>query len=114
MANVYSVRQFTGHNLAATNTPSAAVPAGTVWVVRDIIVYNHQAVSYGAYEALQGLFVALNSGGVIYRTPALRTLANTVYTAEIRCVMAAGTNLVVTTIEAGWDCTISGFQLTTP
>jgi Ni/Fe-hydrogenase subunit HybB-like protein len=114
VANVYSTRLFTGHALAATTTTSAAVPTGYVWDVRDVAIYNPQHVSYGGYLALQGLYVALSTGGVIFRSPPLRTLANTSYRAELRCVMAAGTYLSVTTLEAGWDVTISGYQLTLP
>lgn len=114
MANVYSTRLYYGANLAAGSFTTSAIPAGFVFVVRDIRAQNRGGSGVVAQTALNGVRVAASVGVQIWRTPASYAVTNFQYSTEGRFVMLAGETLTITTGEAGWDVAISGFQLSTP
>lgn len=115
-SSVYSKTFYSAYNLAAGTYSSSAVPTGYVWVIKEVLAYfGSPAGSISPYFAAQGLRVYITGPGpTIFRTPAMEGRAGVVYSAEMRVVLSAAQGLSIVVTDGGWDCIISGYQLTLP
>lgn len=113
MANVHSVTMFSGGpNMSTGTTTSAAVPAGFVWVIKEILALNQRT---GANFNLRGIQVqAPATLAVIFNLSIGQVVPFIMYRQECRVVLQPGQTLAVVTQEANWSCVISGYQLTLP
>lgn len=112
MANVYSQLLVVAHNIA-TGAPllPPAVPAGYIWVIRDIAAWNGQTIGF----SVQGLMIEdTTNSAPFFQTPAMLSWSQTLYHLECRQVMPTGYELVAHTNSANWNVRISGYALTTP
>lgn len=109
--NVYSISIFEGAALGSGSYVTTAVPAGYVWVVREILAINH---AHAPYEALNGVRIYRTSGATMFETGAGVTTGDKVYHQVFRKVLAAGQTMTVVVREAGWDVSIMGYQLSLP
>lgn len=91
---------------------SAAVPASTRWVIRDILCANASAEA----SHINGVTVYKNSNStVLYQVKPWDARPGRAYQYDGRAVLEAGDKIGVQLYDSGvWSVTISGFQLTLP
>lgn len=112
MAGVYTTLFAAWVDLPVYPTPrlTAGPPAGTIWVIRDIMLYNGSAVE----QALGGAYVIDEGGVMIYAVLRPFAMGAVSYHWDGRQVIQEGTELEAAALEDGWSCRITGFQLTLP
>jgi len=94
--------------LPAGFTAGPFVPAGRLWVVRDIVAYYGSGVAFEQLGKLQ--IVEVGSDRFIGGVGAADAKGGTVYNIETRQVLNAGEQLGVFTGIDGWLFTISGYD----
>jgi hypothetical protein len=89
---------------------SPPVPAGFVWVVREISACLASTTNFGKGTPQ----LRLNVGQVpLWSTPFNRTVHGVIYESrDSRFVLAAGGQLAVNLVIDGWYLRVSGYQLT--
>lgn len=110
--NVYSVRLWSMNTASGGPTfTGPQVPAGFVWVVRDVrmVVANVPANNIAAA-------ITLSSGGTLYiaSSPAYGSVPGILYEWHGRAIVNTGENLVAHTSSPNWDMTVDGYQLSLP
>lgn len=105
MANVYST-QF----LAVAGASSGrvyVVPAGEVWVLRDITMFQGS-------QAVTPIARVLGPAGACLYYAAGTLLASTAYHEECRVVLEPGDSLSLEVDDGDCDCVLSGYVLSLP
>lgn len=113
MANLYSVLLWRGGPTSASwgTGRSGTLPAGFVWDVRDIVLYN---VSKQPFE-LRGVVIGDSHGAPIFAVGPGYALQGAYYHWEGRQILdATGDQLTLTTMDYGWYWRMSGYKLTSP
>jgi hypothetical protein len=106
---VYSLRLFAhGGITPGGGTIGPVVPAGVVWVVRDIDAFNHTSV------AGDSLFVFNQVTGVLVAFSLASSTAPLNYPWRGRQVYAEGEQIGLRSFQGTWSAAISGYQLTLP
>lgn len=98
--------------VSAGSTPGPAVPAGYLWVVRDISL-----VSPGTADGFAGTATGTLSvnGIAIAATPIVGTLAGTLFRWEdLRQVVSVSDAWGFSSAASGWAIRVGGYQLTAP
>lgn len=103
----YSIRLFAGENLAPGSTNSFNVPAGFKFVIRCMDAYPR------AFINNQWLIVNGNLQQVIWFVQ-FTTGGATHFQWKGRQVLLPNEPYAIVTSGGAWDCTISGYQLTSP
>jgi hypothetical protein len=83
----------------------ASVPDGLVWVVRDIDAYNR-----GGLGAV--LDIEFPSGALIFSAVATTLNPGPWFPWRGRQILTSGETMVIGGASGPWDCTVSGYQLT--
>lgn len=112
MANVHSVLLFEGANSSSAPVVSPGVPAGYVWVVREIVTAFGEGTD--SVAALYGINFTVGGGWPLFSVSGWEAAGGQVYQCERRMVMNVGENLQAQSYDVGWYWRISGYQLTLP
>ena len=105
MAAVYSIRML--ELAGASGIHTAGPPAGTVWVLRSIVIYIPPGIS-GPF-----VFVAGPLGNTLaYLSPAPASTGFQIF--DMRQVIEAGEVFAAEISDGTADVTVSGYQLTLP
>lgn len=108
---VYSKRLWSILNATTIGaTLGPIVPAGFVWVVRDIRAINLQQDGTVLFE----FQVLVHNGPIIFATPLYSTIGGLMYSWEGRAVVNAGEQLELSIATSGWDVVVDGYELSTP
>lgn len=113
MANVYSSLLWRANDLGPTlGEPdySPVVPAGFIWVVRDILAWNRNFAGWD----LQGFVLGDTQGGILWSLWLPDVTAARTYHQEMRQVLNPGDHISLNTADTGWYFRISGYQLSLP
>lgn len=113
MATLYTIHMLDVPQSSSSGTYlSAAVPASTRWVVRDIIMCNYA----GPNVHINGLVVYKNSNFTyLYFVGPWQARPGQTYQYDGRAVLEAGDKIAVQLNDSNmWSVSISGFQLTLP
>lgn len=89
---------------------SVTVPAGYVWVVRDIVMWNDYDWGYG----LNGLVMLDSAGGPLMCISRPFAYGQQLYHQEMRQVLETGDQIFASTGDSDWNFRVSGYALTTP
>ncbi|MFZ0169913.1 MAG: hypothetical protein WAL64_10955 [Candidatus Dormiibacterota bacterium] len=108
MALVYSQRLFAISNLTPVGKVGPVVPAGVVWVVRDIDIV---CTSFTPGDEL-AIFNQVGGYLLFLRIPASPTIFDNAWRG--RQIYATGEQVAVESFVGAWDVAISGYQLTLP
>lgn len=103
----YSQLLLESPGVATGTQESEIVPDGFVWVVRDVYVSNETNAHWG----LMAWQLTDSAGTVIFEVPLLMALPGRQYHREMRQVLEAGDQLLVSCAEL-WSWRISGYVLT--
>ena len=110
MGTVYSYNLFSKLAIAAGEYVQD-VPAGTKWVVRDIVASN---ITNGPLWPLKGITFYGNLAAPIYIVGQDEACGSTDFHWRGNQVIESGGSLVVEAFDVDWAWTISGFQLSLP
>lgn len=106
----YTQSLFETQSTAAGVTHLATVPAGKLWVVRDVtFFYRPQDPAQGIGHAL---LTSTNSLAVIWGVGASDSVAGTVFHAELRQAVGPGDGLSSDCFRAGWSLRVTGYVFT--
>jgi hypothetical protein len=110
-APVHSVRLWSVVE-APLDFPSIGpqVPAGFVWVVRDVRMIN---VTLGE-AILNAVTLLIDNGATIYQTPNGCTIGQQMYGWQGRAIVQPGEQLQLFLPDPGWTVAVDGYQLTLP
>lgn len=109
--SVYSKAFFDETGLTVGAHSIGPVPAGFVWVVRDIDSYNDGVTS----AAVAGWSLSSVSGGAPFAgVPSGWAQCGQFYQWSGRQVIDEGDELALEAFGSGWSVRISGYQLTLP
>lgn len=94
--------------LAGSTPQSPSVPAGFVWVVREVSAH-YGADAYGGGALPAQLLV---TSEVVWSTPVRSAVSGVVYSSsDLRHVMNAGDFMLFSTSSASWSLRVSGYEL---
>lgn len=117
MANVYSKELYRVVS-AVSSTTWATVPAGYVWTIRCVTLYNSGTIGVANSNwgsVLSGILLTVGVGGPVIcgvMNPWAR--ANHPYTFDLHHVLNAGDILTGAVGDNNWSVYVSGYQLTLP
>jgi len=112
VARVYSTLLFSGAAPFPGPDSLGGPGAGTLWVIRTIILVP-PLDSFGS--SYLGIQLALSEGGgIIAQYVAPETVSNIPKTINMRTVVPYGVEVMCNTYEYVWNVTMSGYTLTTP
>jgi hypothetical protein len=98
--------------LGAGETLGPVVPAGHLWVLRDIVMYCNSGV---AYEQVPGCLIKEATHlRILWGVGSADAAGGRVFHEEIRQVLNAGEQLAAFTGSFPWQVTISGYDFLVP
>lgn len=113
MATLYSAQLYAGLNEGTGTYNSTSVPAGYIWVVRDIVVLAPLRSVVLPQFAFS--FDMQDGGGLpLFSIPDWEAVAGHSYHWGGHQVLLTGSNLRAVVRGPGWSWRVSGFTLTTP
>lgn len=110
--SVYTIRMWHLTSTAGGGTfTGPQVPAGFVWVVRDVRMV---VPSISANNLAQA--ITISAGGSLYicSSPSFSSVPGILYEWHGRAVVQPGEFLVATTQSPNWVATVDGYQLALP
>lgn len=110
MANVYSKCFYESASAPVGPTVVGYPPAGTVWVVRDMVAFSPGQIYEGRYM----LDVVSSSGGILWHLGPPRCAGGGFYQWQGREVLPTFTEIIVQAYDPGWKLRINGYELTLP
>lgn len=107
--DVYSVRLAAGGGLTpATGPIGPIVPAGVVWVVRDVDVVESSGLRPAGFEMYN------QELGLLFFVLMTTSTPSANFSWRGRQVYAEGEQIRIQATQGTWDFAISGYQLTLP
>lgn len=109
---VYSVRLWISNSsLGGTVFTGPQVPAGFVWVVRDVRMLN---TATSANSLASPMLVTAGGNANIAASPTYSSVPGVLYQWQGRAVVQAAEFLFVHTSSSNWQWAVDGYQLSLP
>lgn len=113
MASVTYTRQLFATNFTAAGvTHLVTVPAGQLWVVRDVTLFYRPQDPVQSVG--QALLISTNSLGVLWGVGAAESTPGVVFHTEMRQALGPLDGLSSDCHTAGWSLTVTGYVFSAP